>query len=236
MSENVTCVLRDGVAEIALDDGKVNAMTLGFFQALGRALDRAEQEGARTVLLHGRPGYFSAGLNIKLLPGLPPADLQRTLVAFGRTLLRVWTLPLPTVAATTGHAVAGGALLAFACDLRFMASGPYRLQMNETSIGLTLPSWAIAICEAAVPTRWRNEALLHARAYSPEEALERAMIDGVTPAEDLLTRARQAAAALAGIDRGAYAGTKSRLRGRAVAWAEAVLEAEMTALPIRPPA
>src|SRR5206468_8241186 len=120
----------------------------------------------------------------KLLPTLPPAELARTMVAFGRIMLRVFTFPIPTVAAVTGHAIAGGAMLAFACDLRFMAEGPFRLHLNEVAIGLAFPTWAIVLAQAAVPPRWHTEAILHARPYSPEEAFERHLVHGVArPAE-----------------------------------------------------
>lgn len=233
MSDAVAYAQRDGSAEVVLDDGKVNAMSPAFFAGLNAALDRAEGDGSGAVVIVGRPGYLSAGLNIKLLPTLPPDELHRTLVDFGHTLLRVWSFPLPTVAAVTGHAVAGGALLAFACDRRFVADGPFRIQMNETAIGLTLPRWALAICESVMPVRCHNEALLHAKAYAPAEALAHGMVDDVVPADGVVARAREAAAALTGLDRTAYAVSKHRLRARAVAWAEEHLEADMLGLPIR---
>jgi enoyl-CoA hydratase/carnithine racemase len=59
------------------------------------------------------------------------------------------------------------------------------------------------------------------------------MIDDVVGPNDVRTRAREAAAALTGLDRTAYATTKRRMRSRAVAWAEENLEAEMVALPVR---
>jgi enoyl-CoA hydratase len=233
MSEAMAYASRDGVAEIVLDDGKVNAMSAAFFAGLNAALDRAEADDCGALVVVGRPGYLSAGLNVKLLPTLPPDELQRTLVTFGRTLLRLWTFPLPTVAAVTGHAVAGGALLAFACDRRFVADGPYRIQMNETAIGLTLPSWAIAICQSVMPAPVHNQALLHARPYTPAEALACGMVDDVVPADAVIARAREAAAALGALDRASYAATKQRTRSRAVAWAEHHLEAEMIGLPVR---
>src|SRR5262245_60811917 len=137
MSQAITYSRRDGMAEIVLDDGKVNAMAAAFFLELNAALDRVEGDDNRALVVVGRPGCLSAGLNVKLLPTLPPDDLVRTLLAFGRTLLRVWTLPLPTVAAVTGHAIAGGALLAFACDRRFIADGPVPIHTNQTAIGPT---------------------------------------------------------------------------------------------------
>lgn len=234
MPDPVAYALEDNVARITLDDGKVNAMSLPLFEALGAALDRAERDHAGAVVLAGRPGFFSAGLNLKLLPTLPPAELRTTMIAFGRTMLRVFTLPIPTVAAVSGHAVAGGAMLMFACDLRWVAEGPFRIHLNEVAIGLPLPTWAITLAHAAVPPRWHTEAILHARPYTPDEALERGIVDGVArPAERLLAEACAAAAPLTALDRAAYATSKSRHRAMVVKWAADLLEGEMGGFQMR---
>lgn len=223
----VTYVQGNPVAEIRLDDGKVNAMGPGFFAAMNAALDEVERDRPGALVFTGRSGMFSAGLDIKLLPTLPAEEVARTLQAFGKTMLRIWTLGVPTVAAVGGHAIAGGALLSFACDLRFVADGAYRIQMNEHVIGLAIPTWAISICAAAIPPRWHSEALLHARAYTPAEALERGMIDGVVPGEQVVAHARAAAEPLAAFAGDAYAATKRRMRLAAVEQSERVLVGEM---------
>jgi len=224
---SVTYVPGSPVAEIHLDDGKVNAMGPAFFAAMNAALDEVERQLPGALVFSGRAGMFSAGLDVKLLPTLAPDVLGETLRTFGRTMLRIWTLGVPTVAAVGGHAIAGGALLAFACDLRFVADGAHRLQMNEHLIGLAIPTWAIEICKAAIPSRWHTEALLVARAYSPAEALERGMIDGVVARDQVVEHARAAAAPLAAFNREAYAATKRRMRVAAVERAERVLSDEM---------
>jgi len=235
MPDAVAYTVRDTVAEITLDDGKVNAMTSAFFEALGGALDRAEKERPGALVVAGRPGAFSAGLNLKVLPTLGPDDLRRTMLAFGRTMLRVFTFPIPTVAAVTGHAIAGGAMLAFACDLRVVADGPFRIHLNEVAIGLPLPTWAIVLAQSAVPPRWHTEAILHARAYSPDQALERGIVDAVArPASAILEQAHAAAAPLAALDQAAYAVSKARHRAMAVDWATKLLETEIARLPARP--
>jgi enoyl-CoA hydratase len=231
MKTTVSYELRDRIARITMDDGKVNAMALPFFESLGAALDRAEKDQPAAVVVTGRPGIFSAGLDLKLLPTLGPEELRTGMLAFGRTMLRVFTFPIPTVAAVSGHAIAGGAMLAFACDLRVVAEGPFRIHLNEVAIGLPLPTWAITLAQSAVPQRWHTEAILHARAYSPDEALERGIVDGVArPAERLLEAAEAAAAPLVGLDLAAYAAAKSRHRVRAVQWASERLEIEAAAV------
>ena len=233
MADTISYAVDGNVARITLDDGKVNAMSLPFFDALGAALDRAEREKPGAVVITGRPGCFSAGLDLKLMPTLAPDVLQRMLVTFGRTMLRVFTFPIPTVAALSGHAIAGGAMLAFACDLRYAADGAHRLHLNEVAIGLPLPTWAIVIAESAVPHRWHTEAILHARAYSPADAAERNLVNGVVPADRLLDEAASAAARLAPLHQAAYAASKTRLRAMAVEWALARLELEVMSRPSR---
>jgi len=157
--EKVTYGIEDGIAQITMDDGKANAMNWGFFEEMGKSMDQAESDGAKALVIKGRPGFFSGGLDLKLLPTLSASELGDFLITFARTMLRVFSFPVPTIAAITGHAIAGGAMLAFACDRRF-----------TLDIGLPLPSWMFLIARSAIPSRWRNEALLHARAYNPNEA------------------------------------------------------------------
>ena len=108
-----------------------------------------------------------------------------------------------------------------------MAEGPFRLHLNETAIGLILPTWAITIAQAAVPHRRHTEAILHARPYTPEEALEKGLIDGVSrPAERVIDDALAVAALLGALDQNAYGQSKARLRAMSVKWATDVLETE----------
>jgi enoyl-CoA hydratase len=203
-------------------------MTLAFFERLNAVLDEAERADPGAVVLAGRAGAFSAGLDLKVLPTLGADELRTTLRVFGRTMLRVFTFPIPVVAALSGHAIAGGAMLAYACDLRVMADGPFRLHLNETAIGLPLPTWAILIAQSAVPVRWQTEAILHARAYAPPEALERGLVERVAAPADVLDAARALAEPLAALDAAAYAESKRRHRAMAVRWADEHLEPELT--------
>ena len=211
--EKVTYGIEDGIAQITMDDGKANAMNWGFFKEMGKRMDQAESDGAKALVITGRPGFFSGGLDLKLLPTLSASEMGDFLITFARTMLRVFSFPVPTIAAITGHAIAGGAMLAFACDRRFALDGPYRIQMNETLIGIPLPSWMFLIARSAIPSRWRNEALLHARAYNPNEALERGILDAVAPeANSLAAQVKAATAEMLSLNLPAYAASKKNLR------------------------
>jgi enoyl-CoA hydratase len=137
-------------------------MAAPFFKALNDALDQAERDRPIAVVLAGRPGAFSAGLDLKLLPTLTPPDFRDTILRFGEVMLRVFTFPVPCIAAVTGHAIAGGAFLAFACDERYMADGAFKLHVNEVQRAMPLPTWALAIAQNAIPKRFHTEAILQA--------------------------------------------------------------------------
>jgi enoyl-CoA hydratase len=217
------------VAVVGMDDGKANAMDFMFFREMNQALDRLESDGAKTLIITGRPGYFSAGLDIKLMPSLTPGDLNALAATFARTLLRVFSLPIPTIALCSGHAVAGGAMLFFACDLRFVLDGPYRIQMNEMVTGIPFPSWMLLIGRSAIPAPFFVEAFLHAKAYSPEETEKKGLSHGLFKGEeDALAGAMTRTVQLKNLNSHAYRISKQRLCAREV---ERVLELLKDELP-----
>jgi enoyl-CoA hydratase len=216
------------VARIVFDDGKANAMSVPFFEELGALLDRAESAGAGALVLAGRPGMFSGGLDLKLLPTLSREGLRELSATFARTMLRVFTLPIPTVAAVTGHAIAGGAVLAYACDRRYAVDGRFRLQLNEVAIGIPMPSWMASIASTAIPPGQHVAALLHARAFTPAEALALGILDGLLPeGGDVVRHATEQTADVTALPRDAYATSKRRLRAAEVERVLALLDGEL---------
>jgi enoyl-CoA hydratase len=211
--DKITYSIEGEIAQITMDDGKANAMNWEFFEEMGKSMDRVENEGAKALVITGRPGFFSGGLDLKLLPTLSPNKLVDFSTRFAQTMLRVFSFPIPTIAAITGHAIAGGAMLSFACDRRFALEGSYRIQMNETLIGIDLPAWMFLIAESGIPSRWRNEALLHSRAYNPNEALERGIVDAVNQdADSLAAQVKDATTEMLNLNLSAYAGSKKNWR------------------------
>jgi enoyl-CoA hydratase len=220
--------LEDAVARITLDDGKANVMSVPFFERLTEALDNAERDNARLVVFAGRPGMFSGGLDLKLMPTLSAAELGTLSREFARTMLRIYTFPAPTVAALTGHAIAGGAIMALACDTRIGADGPFRFQVNEVAIGIPVPSWMALIAISGIPHRSRTEAILHARAYSPREALDRGILHVLAEhGRDVVELAVESCRHLSMLAPTAYAETKRRMRAADVARVLALLEDEI---------
>lgn len=218
----------NGIAVIKIDDGKANVMDSVFFEEFGESLDRVETDNAKVLIFAGRPGFFSGGLDLKLMSTLQPKDLSIFYETFALTILRVFSLPIPTIAACTGHAIAGGAMLCFACDLRFIIDGNYKIQMNEVLIGVPLPSFMLLIGGSAIPQQWQNEALLHGRAYNPEEIVSRNIFDDVVEeGDDVVAYAKSEAEKLFALKLPAYAMTKKRMRSSRIEEVKILLKDEL---------
>ena len=217
----------DGVATLVMDDGKVNAFDQTFFADLDAAFDKCADDAA--VVLTGRPGMFSAGLNMKVMATLDDDGMVDLLTQFGRTMLRIWLEPRPVVAAVTGHAIAGGTILAMACDHAVAADGDYRWGLTETTIGFPLPSWIIALARGNVSPHRLDDLLLPGRMVGPAEAVEAGFADAVSDG-DVVAQATERAVELAALPRNTYAETKRRLRGPAAEAALAGVEDDIRGL------
>lgn len=175
----------DDVAVITFDDGKVNAISRQMSQALSDALDVLEASEARALVVAGRPGQFCAGFDLDtLMVGGPRRD---DLVLDGwNLLLRLLTLPMPVVVACTGNAVAAGAGLLLAADVRIGADGPFRIGFNEMAIGLPLPGVVLMLIHDRLPEGIWEEATEGARLYSAQEAVDAGFLHRTAAPSELL--------------------------------------------------
>jgi enoyl-CoA hydratase/carnithine racemase len=206
----VTYELADGVATIAMDDGKVNVMSLAMQDELNAALDRAADDGA-VVVIEGREGVFSAGFDLPTLRG--GGDDGWRMVRGGFELAhRVLGFPLPVVMACTGHAIAMGTFLLVSGDYRIGAQGAYKFQANEVAIGLTFPRVGIEILRQRLTPAAFNRAALLAEPFSPDDAVAAGFVDRVVAATEVKAAARHAALQFAALDLGAHARTKAVAR------------------------
>ncbi len=208
---------QDGeVAVITLDDGKANACGFAMLDAINAALNRAQAD-ARAVLLLGRAGVLSGGFDLKVINGGDPGELARLLNLGMRTLMRLYGHPQPLVTAATGHAVALGALLLLASDYRFGIAGEFKIGLNETTIGLSLPAFGVELAQARLSRRHLTQATLLARLYAPSQAVDVGFLDEVVTGDDLRLAAMAKARELAALDATAFAATKQGFRGAAIA-------------------
>lgn len=202
-----------GVATIKMDDGKVNALNGPMLEGLMAAFDRAAEEEANVVVLRGRSGRFSAGLDLKVLPTLEKAELHRVLLIFRKLAARIASFPRPVLAAVTGHAIAGGSVILLACDHNIGLEGDYKLGLNEVAIGIALPSFVVELARAALPIHTQNQSLLHGRIYDVPGALQAGLLHETCSPDEFDATVQKRAATLAMLPEPAYSLSKSRLRG-----------------------
>lgn len=204
----------EGVALVYLDRPKVNALAPELVQALCACWDELAQDpGVGAVVLGSRrPGVFSAGFDLKALHGLEPPAFGAFIASFTALYRKLFAGPLPSVAAVNGHAVAGGAILALACDRRVFARGEGRFGLTEVDLGLPLPPGVLHLMRYAAGERGALEAGLFGRLYLPAEARAAGFADGLASPEALIQAAREEARALAAKPRLALRAIRAGLR------------------------
>ncbi|TMR05507.1 crotonase/enoyl-CoA hydratase family protein [Nonomuraea turkmeniaca] len=210
MGTLVSCRLKDSVATITMDDGKVNAISLQMVTELNAALDQAAA-GSAVVLLGGREGVLSAGFDLGTLRagGGEAVELVRGGFELAARLL---SFPAPVVIACTGHAVAMGAFLLLSGDYRVGAAGPYRLAANEVAIGITMPYAAVEILRQRLIPAVFTRAVTLAEVFSPDDAVAAGFLDRVVEPARMWDAARATAESLTGLDMAAHAASKLRAR------------------------
>jgi enoyl-CoA hydratase len=216
------------VATIAMDDGKVNALSIEMLRTVLGCFDRAEEDGA-VVVLTGREGYFSAGFDLKVFSERPE-EIVEMLTLGARLSERILTFPTPVLVACGGHAIAAGSFVALAADVRIGVEGEFKLGLNEVRIGLTVPLYVVELARMRLSPAEFNRGLLTARFYTPEEAVAAGFLDRVVEPDELAGAARETAGELAGLNMDAYRATKERVRGQALEAFRSAVETELQAM------
>ncbi len=207
---------RGAVAIVRLEYGKVNLLDADMLAAIIAKLDELEKQDHHALVLTGAGSSFSAGVDLfKVVVGGGPY-LQKFIPLLSAALLKLFIFPKPLVAAVNGHAIAGGCILACACDHRLMAEGSGRIGVAELQVGVPFPALPLEIMRFAVDLKYLQEMVYTGATYSPTEAKARGIIDDIVKPEELLDRAIAAAERLGAIPAESFRLTKLLLRQPAV--------------------
>lgn len=195
-------ITREDSADIAVvrfAHGKVNALDVELCEAVVNEIAAVAASTARAVVLTGTGSAFSAGVDLFRVLSGGAAYLERFLPAMEVFFRAILTFPKPAVAAVNGHAIAGGCIIAAACDHRIMAEGTARIGVPELAVGVPFPALPFEIVGARVSPRHFRHLVLSGRTVTPPEALDLGLIDEIAPTTDLLPRAIAIAEQLAAI-------------------------------------
>ena len=209
---------RDGIALVRIDRPPANAMDLELLDAGAEAVGRLKAERPRAVVVTGREGFFSAGVDLKLAPTLDQAAQKRMVAAINDMFEAWYSLPHPVVAAVNGHAIAGGLILALCADYR-VAGEAGKFGLTELRAGIPYPAVAIAVVRAELDARAARRLVLEAELGDAAAMHELGAFDEI--AADPLARALEVAARLAELPAGAYGVVKAQLRGDVIERARA---------------
>lgn len=228
MTDLVDYQLNDGVATIAINNGKANALGHDVFEALNAALDRAEQDKA-VVILTGQPGVFSAGYDLKEMQKGP--EEASALVNVGsRFTRRLAAFPLPVIGACSGHAIAKGAFILLSVDYRIGVEGGFKLGLNEVAIGMTMHHAGIEIARHRLAPAHFYRSVVNAEIYSPDDAVEAGFLDEVVAPEQLMARANELAQQFGKLNMRAHEQTKRKAKAAYLALLDECIEKDAASL------
>lgn len=196
------------MVEILIEGPGKNALGSALIDKLSAQMDAAS--GA-PLLFTGSGDAFSAGLNLKEVVSLEAEGMNAFLDRLENFIRKIWLYPGPTVAAVNGHAIAGGCIVAMACDVAIATSNPrVRIGLNEVALGLRFPPGILRFVKARVSTDHLSEVVLGAGLHTPDDAARLGLVHRTS--DDPVDDARAVVAGLAKHPVEAYAATKDDLR------------------------
>ena len=180
-----------GIVELRMARPPVNALDPDLCGRLRDAVQDSVDGGARGLVLSSAAKVFSAGLDVPHLLSLGDdrAALMQAWETFFGAARALAGAPVPVVAAITGHAPAGGCVLALCCDYRVMASGPYRIGLNETRVGLAAPEGVQRLLRRVVGPYRAERMLVSGDMVDAEHALRVGLVDEVVDIDSVVQRA-----------------------------------------------
>lgn len=204
-----------GVLVLSADRPPANAMDIGLLRELVTAIEEVASDPPRALVLTGRPGFFSAGADLKLVPGYGAREQREMVASINQMALGVYALPCPVVGAITGHAIAGGLVLALCTDLR-VASSAGRYGLTEVKVGVPYPQAAIGVVAAELASHAARRLAFGNELIGAAECLRLGVFDEILEPDAVLPRALELAAGLTTFPLEVYARTKRDLRGACI--------------------
>ena len=167
--EKVNIEEHEDVALLRIDNKVSNAISSAVVENLSDAVNQIKTE-FRGLVLAGGEKFFSIGFNLPELLKLDRSGMTDFFYGFNKVVLDIFTLPMPTACSITGHAIAGGTILASSCDYRFLASGRKLMGLNEIKLGVPVPYLSDLMLRQIVGDRAATEMVYLGEFVEPIEA------------------------------------------------------------------
>lgn len=207
-----------------------NAMTPEMQDQLIAAMEDAVATGSRVLVLAGAGSAFCSGLDLSTLQTMQdksPSDYRAEAERVGRLFRTLYELPIPTIAAVHGAAIAGGTGLAMICDFT-LATPDARFGFTEARIGF-VPALVSAFLALQIGDKRSRDLLLTARLFDAEEACRLGLVNEIVPADELPAKVQSLAEVLLANSPQSLAATKRLLAAQNKAWLDAAISAAIEA-------
>ena len=190
--EHIKVNVKDHVATITLNRGKSNALNYALIAELDEMFANIlKDDTVAGVILTGNAPFFSAGLDLIELYDYEEKQVENFWILFLKFVKNIVGFKKPLIAAISGHAPAGGCVMALAADYRIMADGPFIIGLNEVPVGIIVPSGIFNLYAFWIGQAQAARNLLQGMLYKPQEALAAGLIDELVSAESLQTIAER---------------------------------------------
>ncbi|HZH54570.1 MAG TPA: enoyl-CoA hydratase/isomerase family protein [Sphingobacteriaceae bacterium] len=213
MMDYLDVVIEDQVAHVRLNRGRSNALHAPMIQELDTLLQQLDEDpSVRGILLQGKDGFFSAGLDLIALYEYDEHEIRALWVNFiglARTFIAVGK---PVLAAINGHSPAGGCVLALCADYRVMAEGEFVIGLNELPVGIVVPQSIFHLYSFWIGQGQAYRNLLEGRLLRPEEALSMGVVDELAPKDQLISTAERQLRKYMQLDTVSWRQSKKNLR------------------------
>jgi enoyl-CoA hydratase/carnithine racemase len=188
-----------------------NRFSLDWLMSVNGLLDEVgKQSTPRALVTMAQGKFYSNGLDLDWV--LAHRDQVNAYVADVQALLaRMLALPMPTVAAVTGHAFGAGSMLAMAHDWRVMRADRGFFCFPEVDIRLPFTPGMAALIQAKLTPATALTAMTTGRRYGGQEALTAGLVDLAVPEAEVVTRAIDLVRPLAGKDPGTLGAIKATM-------------------------
>jgi enoyl-CoA hydratase/carnithine racemase len=193
------------VGLLTLQRGVTNPWNLEFVNTVRdelRELRNNDKVGA--LVFTGNEKFFSIGFDIPELFELNREGFREYYQAFNQMSLELYALPKPTVAAITGHAIAGGTIFVLCCDYRIIASGRKLMGLNEIKLGVPVPYPGDCVLRQLVGDRAARNVMESGDFYEPEALYDMGMVDQVLELDEVVPAALKYAGAMGAFSGEAY--------------------------------
>nr|MBC7611376.1 enoyl-CoA hydratase/isomerase family protein [Pseudopedobacter sp.] len=188
----IKVTIQDKVAIISLDRGKSNAINEEMVDELQKMILNIEQdENIGGVILTGKEGFFTAGLDLIELYDYDENQIKVFWVKFLDLVKTLTSFKKPLISAISGHSPAGGCVLAICSDYRVMAEGKYIIGLNEVPVGIIVPDSIFELYAFWIGKGKAYQNLLEGKLMGVDEAKSIGLIDHSAPITSLMTAAQK---------------------------------------------